>query len=197
MRSTAPMKAAKTGYIIISAIMIALGIFMIIMPQTSVSLVGTVCAIFMIVCGIIKLIGYFSKDLFRLTFQYDLIYGVLLIVLGAVMLLHPENLIKVICVVIGVAVLFDGLTKVQTAMDSKRFGLKYWWLIMAAAIFSCIIGAFMLFRPFDGAVAMAIMIGISLVIDGVTNLCTAITAIKIIDHQVPDVMEAEFREKEE
>lgn len=196
MRSTAPLKAAKTGYIIVSAIMILLGILMIIMPETSVSVIGTVCSIFMIIIGVIKLIGYFSKDLFRLAFQYDLIFGILLIILGAVMLLHPENLIKVICVVIGISILADGLIKIKTAMDSKSFGLKYWWLILAAAIISCVIGAFLLFRPFESAVTVAIIIGISLVADGAMNLCTAITAIKIIDHQRPDLIDADFVEKE-
>ena len=195
MRSTVPLKAAKTGYIIVSAIMILLGILMIIMPETSVSVIGTVCSIFMIIVGVIKLIGYFSKDLFRLAFQYDLIFGILLIILGAVMLLHPENLIKVICVVIGISILADGLIKIKTAIDSKTFGLKYWWLILAAAIISCVIGAFLLFRPFESAVTVAIIIGISLVADGAMNLCTAITAIKIIDHQRPDLIDADFDEK--
>lgn len=195
MRSTVPLKAAKTGYIIVSAIMILLGILMIIMPETSVSVIGTVCSIFMIIVGVIKLIGYFSKDLFRLAFQYDLIFGILLIILGAVMLLHPENLIKVICVVIGISILADGLIKIKTAIDSKTFGLKYWWLILAAAIISCVIGAFLLFRPFESAVTVAIIIGISLVADGAMNLCTAITAIKIIDHQRPDLIDADFVEK--
>lgn len=195
MRSTVPLKAAKTGYIIVSAIMILLGILMIIMPETSVSVIGTVCSIFMIIVGVIKLIGYFSKDLFRLAFQYDLIFSILLIILGAVMLLHPENLIKVICVVIGISILADGLIKIKTAMDSKTFGLKYWWLILAAAIISCVIGAFLLFRPFESAVTVAIIIGISLVADGAMNLCTAITAIKIIDHQRPDLIDADFVEK--
>ncbi|MFQ9732082.1 MAG: hypothetical protein ACLT8X_11075 [Mediterraneibacter faecis] len=36
--------------------------------------------------GIIKMIGYFSKDLYCLAFQYDLACGIFLIILGVVAL---------------------------------------------------------------------------------------------------------------
>ena len=36
--------------------------------------------------GIIKIIGYFSKDLYCLAFQYDFACGVFLIVLGMIVL---------------------------------------------------------------------------------------------------------------
>ncbi len=76
MRSTAPMRAAKTGYIIISAVLCVLGAVLIAFPDFSVSLLGVICGITMIVFGIVKLTGYFSKDLYRLAFQYDLTSGV-------------------------------------------------------------------------------------------------------------------------
>ena len=43
-----------------------------------------------------------------------------------------------ICVVLGVAVLADGLLKIQIALDSKRFGISKWWLILAVAFIACI-----------------------------------------------------------
>ena len=42
--------------------------------------------------GVIKLIGYFSDDLFCLAFQYDLGSGLALIVLGAIVIGCKERI---------------------------------------------------------------------------------------------------------
>ena len=65
MRSVAPMRTAKIGYIVISVLLCALGILLIAVPEFSVSAVGVICGAILIVFGIVRLVGYFSKDLYR------------------------------------------------------------------------------------------------------------------------------------
>ena len=93
MRSVAPMRTAKIGYIVISTLLCILGILLIVVPDFSISAVGAICGAMLIVFGIVRLVGYFSKDLYRLAFQYDLAFGIMMIALGAVMLLRPGSLI--------------------------------------------------------------------------------------------------------
>ena len=78
----------------------------------------------MIGFGAVKLMGYFSRDLYRLAFQFDLAYGILLIVLGLIVLVRPVQLVSFFCLVLGICILADGLFKIQAASDSKRFGLR-------------------------------------------------------------------------
>ena len=134
MRSVTPMKTAKTGYIILSALLCALGMTLILFPGFSASALGIVCGAVMILFGVVKLVGYFSRDLYRLAFQYDLACGCLLILLGLVMLLRPDSLLNFICVALGIYILTDGLFKIQIAMESRSFGIREWWMILAMAI---------------------------------------------------------------
>ena len=90
MRSVAPMKTAKIGYIVLSVALCVLGIILIAFPGFSASLFGILCGVVLIMFGGVKLVGYFSKDLYRLAFQYDLVFGILMIALGVGMLTHPE-----------------------------------------------------------------------------------------------------------
>ena len=135
MRSVKPMKAAKISYIVISSLLCAFGIVMMAMPQLSVTVVGTVLGIAMIVFGIVKLAAYFSKDLFRLAFQYDLAFGILLIALGVLVLLQPDGAMSFFCIVLGICVLTDGLFKIQIALDAKRFGIEKWWVVFILQLF--------------------------------------------------------------
>lgn len=92
----------------------------------------TALGIGMVVCGAVKLGGYFSRDLFRLAFQYDLAFGILLAAVGVITLCHPGEAMTFLCVMFGIPVLADGLFKIQVAVDAKRFGIGQWWLVLLA-----------------------------------------------------------------
>ena len=77
-RATGPLWAVKTGYIVISALFCVLGVVLFVMAERCVPWIGRALGIGMVVCGAVKLGGYFSRDLFRLAFQYDLAFGILL-----------------------------------------------------------------------------------------------------------------------
>ncbi len=186
MRSVIPMKAAKIGYIILSVLYCVLGILLITMPELSITALGILLGIGMIVFGIVKIVGYFSKDLFRLAFQYDLAFGGLLIALGIIVLVNPEHLLSFFCIVMGIAVLCDGLFKIQIAIDSKPFGIKTWWVILAFAIITVAAGILLIIRPAEAAHVLTIFLGISMLADGILNLIVALFTVKIIDHQLHD-----------
>lgn len=197
MRSTAPMRTAKIGYIAVSALMVLLGLALIIFPEISVSVLETVCGILFIVFGVIKLVGFFSKDLYRLAFQYDLVFGILMIVLGITMLVHPGSLANFICIALGVSILIDGLFRVQTSVEAKRFGIRTWWLIAVCGILAAVGALVLMFRPAESAPVLMVLVGISLVLEGILNLITVIVAVRIIKNQQPDVIYVETDESEE
>lgn len=194
MRSSAPMRAAKTGYIAVSLIYCILGLILVIHPDFSARLVGIVCGVCLIIFGAVKILGYCSKDLFRLAFQFDLAAGIMLIALGIIVMIKPDDIMNLLCVVLGISVLMEGLFKIQVAMDSKRFGIRRWWLIMAAAILSGVTGVLLVFRPDESMTFLLILLGLSLLCSGILNLITVLTAVKIVENQQPDVIEITAKE---
>ena len=184
------MRTAKIGYIAVSALMVLLGLALIIFPEISVSVLETVCGILFIVFGVIKLVGFFSKDLYRLAFQYDLVFGILMIVLGITMLVHPGSLANFICIALGVSILIDGLFRVQTSVEA-------WWLIAVCGILAAVGALVLMFRPVESAPVLMVLVGISLVLEGILNLITVIVAVRIIKNQQPDVIYVETDESEE
>jgi uncharacterized membrane protein HdeD (DUF308 family) len=199
MRSVAPMKIAKIGYIVVSVLFCIAGILFIALPEISTKIVGIEIGIAAIVFCIVKLIGYFSKDLYRLAFQFDLEFGILMVVLGTIVLFNPKNVMAFIAAAFGIAILFDGLFKIRIALDSKRFGIKDWWLILSLAIIAGIIGVALIFDSAFGAGVLTILIGVSFLSEGILNLYTVIRTVLIVKNQVPDFVETdtiEFFEKD-
>ena len=191
MRSVAPMKTAKIGYIVMSVLFCVLGVVLLCTPGVSALWIGRLLGIGLILFGAIKLVGYFSRDLFRLAFQYDLAFGLLLMVLGIVTLSHPGDALSFLCVMFGIPVLADGLFKIQIAMDSRQFGIRNWWLVLVLAALTCVVGVVLVFRPMTGVRALTALMGLSLLCDGVLNLSVALCTVKIVDYQRPDVIETD------
>ena len=193
-RSVAPMKIAKFGCIAISVLICAVGIFFIAVPDTSAKIIGILVGISAVLFGIIRIVGCLSKDLYRLAFQYDMEAGILLVVLGGIILINPGNLMSFICIVIGIAALIDGIFKIRISLDSKKFGIKSWWAIMALAAVTAVIGAVLIFDSSTSAALLTVFLGISLLAEGLLNLYTVITTVRIIKNQQPDIIEAEYYE---
>ena len=186
------IQAAKLGYILLSVALCALGGVLIAVPDFSAALLCRLVGVTMLLFGAVKIIGYCSKDLYRLAFQFDLAFGILLIALSVVILIRPENMMSFLCIVLGIAILADGLFKIQTALDARRFGLRTWWLILSLAIIAGVIGAVLVFRPTESARIVTMLLGMSLLAEGILNLCVALCAVKIIRHQQPDVIEIDI-----
>lgn len=171
-------RTAKIGYTVISILLGSLGLVLMLRPDLSVLLAARICGGIFAVFGIFRLIGYFSRDLFRLAFQYDLAFGILLLSLGAWMLFRPVSAVHFLCAVIGIYILADGLMKIQIAMDAKYFGLRPWYWIFAAAVPACAAGLLLLLRPSDGARLMTVLLGASLLLEGLLNLLTVHLTVK-------------------
>ena len=197
MRSTAPMRIAKIGYIGISVLLTALGICLICAPDISVRAVGIVCGVTLIVFGVVKLVGYFSRDLFRLAFQYDLASGILTVLIGTALLIRPVRAMTLMCSLIGILVLADSLFKTQISIDARTFGVRQWWLILASAILAGVFGFLLILRPDESVQVMTVLYGITLLWEGLLNICTMLITVKIIRHQRPDVIEGEYKERED
>lgn len=196
-RSVVPMKVAKYGYIAISIIFCLVGIALIAFPAPSARTIAVFFGVAMIVFGAVRLVGYFSRDLFRLAFQFDLQFGILLIIMGAITLMKPDDMMNFLCISMGVCILVDCLFKTRIAMDAKRFGIRQWWLTMGMAVITGIIGLLLAFRPSEALNVIVTLLGVSLLSEGILNLSVAVSLVKIVNHQKPDVIDAEFYDLED
>ena len=92
-----------------------------------------------------------------------------MIALGIMVILEPNNVIDTICVAIGIAFLTDGLLKIQIAIDARSFGIKQWWLVLSMAILAVVVGILLVFRTAESVRTLMVLLGISLLADGILN----------------------------
>lgn len=172
------IKAVKRGYLLSSAAFCAAGIFLLFYPEISALALCHLTGGLLILFGVMKLWGYWSKDLYRLAFQFDLAFGLLSLVVGLLMVIHPADVIQLLYFAIGIVALADGLFKLQTALDAKRFGIEKWWLIGAAALLTSLFGLLLMLHPFKNGTRLLSLVGLTLFVEGLLNLCVGVCTVK-------------------
>lgn len=197
MHPIKPIQTAKTGYIIISLLLCILGIVIIIYPAISGNALCILIGAMLICYGVFKVIGYLSKDLFRIAFQFDLAFGLLIVAVGLIMILRPTHIITLGNFVLGFIILSDGLFKVQIAIDSKKFGIRKWWLIAILAFIAITLGILLMIDPFTNTNLLMTLLGSALLAEGILNFCVMLFTVKIIKNQYPEVNINEYEFKEE
>lgn len=175
------LKRTKLAYSILSIVLIVIGIYLIIRPQTAMLTVCRVLGVVLMFYGIIRLLGYFSHDMYQLAFQFDLAMGIFSLVAGCIFLFRTEWIAELIPAFIGVIVLIDAVFKIQTSLDAKKFGISKWWLILILAVIAGALGAMLLVIPLKVVEFVMVLIGINLVIDGVLNFWVVHDTVRMID----------------
>ena len=191
MKHNQTIRSVRLAYLLLSAGVCLLGVVLIAAPEISARVLCRLGGGLLALFGVVKILGYCSRDLYRLAFQYDLAFGILLIILGCLMLFHTAPVLSLICALVGLWVLLDGLLKIQVAIDARRFGLGKWWLILTAAIPSGILGFVLLFRPSENVRVLTVLLGVSLVAEGVLNLITVLTAVRRTQKIFPEIIDSD------
>lgn len=165
------VKSAKIINVISAALMSLAGLLLLVIPTLEVSyaqriLFGCLFGL----TGAAKLFGYFSNDLYRLAFQFDFAIGVFCELLVVLIFLLPETTFNFLPALVSVYILLDGLLKLQTSLDARRFGMRRWLIILLTALLLCLGGIFAVYTRFADLLHSVAIVGAVLIADGLENI---------------------------
>lgn len=106
---------------------------------------------------------------------------------GSLFFILYRVIVSVIPTVIGVLIFINGLTKLQTALDARRINKdkSLWMIIMAVIVI--IVGAFAIINPFGLSGLVLRVLGIILMISGITDLVSFVILNKKIKNHIKDM----------
>ena len=134
------LKELKWEAILTGVLYILLGIVALVIPETMQKTLGYLIGIVLIVAGLVSIICYLLRDARENYYHNEFVFGILGIVLGAVVLYKVEIVISLIPFILGVLVLCSGCSKLQDAIDLKRLGYGSWLGLLIVAAINIILG---------------------------------------------------------
>lgn len=172
------LKGVKWTYLLFSALWLLAGLALLIWPKFSSEVICIVLGILCLLYGVVKLFGYFSKDPYRLAFQFDLALGILCLVLGLVLIFCSRTLLSLLPVIVGIYAVVSGVFKLQTAFEAKRFGMGKWWSMLLLSLLTIVLGVILIIRPFGTAMLAIRFMGLAIIMSGVEDLTATAYTVK-------------------
>lgn len=173
------LRFARDGYILMSAAFYAAAVLYMLLPEIPPKLLCITSGVFLLLYGVIKVVGFFAKDLYCLAFQYDLAEGVALMLLGAAVLAFGTRSVPYLTVGLGWLALLEGLLKVQMSRDAKGFGLETWKRILTAGLVTAVLSAALIFCAASHAPGQRLLAGLTMLSLGIMDQCVVHDTVKL------------------
>ncbi|MDE7246842.1 MAG: DUF308 domain-containing protein [Lachnospiraceae bacterium] len=164
------LKKIKTNVVISSLVCVILGLVLVIRPGLSMRIVCTAVGVVLIVTGVTRMIDYFAARDGSMYSQINLIFGVILAVVGVWIAMKPDKVMAIIPIIAGIVIVIHGLHNVKQAMELWRDKYDKWWVACIMGVLTVGLGVLLICRPFTAIDTVVMMIGIFLIYDGLSNI---------------------------
>ena len=187
------IKAFKVENILTALLYVALGVVLIMFPESIAKTLIYTIATIVIAVGVIKIISYFLKREQAGYSNAGIVSGLIFIVIGLFILTSTKIIISVIPFVMGVCILISAYSVLQLSKytNEKNRGM------LLAAIVTFILGIVLIFNPFRAAKWMIRLVGICIAFTGASDLITGIYFYRKMRDYIKDMeaLEQDYVEK--
>ena len=201
------IKKYLTATIISSIILIALGFLLIFKARDVMFTLSYVVGAILVALGTVAIIKFLEKAKKQEPTELEAIYGLISIVLGIVVISHPQAIASIVPIVLGIGIIINSANKFDYSLQLKAAKISVWKSTMLIAIISTLCGIVLLFNPFAAAEAATKVIGVFIIVYALLDIISAFTVRKTVNHvstafkqidvQDADVVEEEVEEEKE
>jgi uncharacterized membrane protein HdeD (DUF308 family) len=150
--------------IIVDVLFVVLGIFLVADPELSTKVSGMLIGLVLIVSGIYEIIQFILNIDTTFIFTFKLVYGILSIIMGALIISDPFSVANFLTIMVGIWLLISAGIKGTIALQLKYFKEETWLFNLVIAILTIVLGLLLLINPFNGYIILSTYAGIMLVV---------------------------------
>lgn len=176
--STATLaKRAVEWSVVLSIAMIAAGLVALIVPATAGSTVTALAGWLLIFSGIAHFIFGWER---RTTgvLGWELLVGVLYIVVGCYVLLHLQAALATLAVVLGIYLCAEAILEFLLAYRMRPLPGSGW---LAVDGFVTLLLASLMWRTWSAPWAIGVLVGISMLVSGISRLALSLAAGRVVE----------------
>ena len=138
-----------------SIVLLILGILLLIVPGGIVTTIIRVFGFVILGLGILSIVNSVKCK----SQEIELVYGILIAILGLVFISNPYVIAGIIPFILGVWIIVKSAFKLQLVVALKKTNSKEYIKPLAVNIITLILGLILIFNPFKGAETIIRIIG--------------------------------------
>ena len=161
------LKSLKWNLILAALAYVALGVVLLVWPDTTGSVLCTLLGSLLLGYGIFQIIGFFTRgDEGWSGGAVYLLAGLCAVALGVFALSSPEKVLSILPIALGAVVVVDSCMSLKRAFQLKALGMERWWLAVLLAVVTLLFGLVVMFNPFQSALLVTRIVGGVLIYQG-------------------------------
>jgi len=149
--------------------LVALGVLCIMYPGGTLLSLAWLFGIIFIIGGCTQMGAWAATRAFMPRSGLMFFSALLQIILGCLMLFHPAPVMVALPFIFAFWLLFEGIDIAIGSFDFKLVGFRKWWIIFFLGILAACFGTYCLFNPNVSVETIAWLVGIGIILDGVSN----------------------------
>ena len=154
--------------IVTSVVILVLGIFLFIQPDTIIRIVSIIFGGIILIPGITSLIDYFKNKN-----QSSLITGIITMIIGMILIINTELVASILPFILGIYFIVNGINRLQYALELRKQRINSTSsLVFPILIIVC--GILFIINPFGGALAITKVMGIFMILYALLDLSNSI-----------------------
>ena len=161
------IKSIRNNMIIASIFLLVLGVAFIVWPGEAARVLARVVAVAISVIGAFEFIIFIIGKNRGFIDISAAVTGVLLLALGVFLIVKPDTLLNFFNIIFGIIVLIIGLDHIFQAIFIIRHIRGLWWISLLVGIAAALMGVIIIINPFSAVNTAMILIGITMVIEGI------------------------------
>lgn len=163
-------------WFITSVILVFFGFYLLFNPELALTTLTLWIGLFVLLGGVLALtgLGYERSGLLLFDGIIGIVFGLLL--LSTSMFDAAEVMIVLF---FGLWILFRGLNKIIQAIRARKDGLSGWYIILIMGILEIIFGVIAFINPIIAVFAIAVIIGLDLIVSGIASIAALAVARKM------------------
>lgn len=164
------IKKLGTNSMLISALLIIFSVFLIFNPVETLNFLIIAFGVILVVNGLMHIISYFSiKNDFR-AFSFELVQGIVSIIIGFVFIMRTEEASMLLPLILGAWIIIESIMKFQLAFNLRDVPNSHWVMMLVFSIITAALGVVILLNPFSTTIAITTLGGVLLLLTEVINL---------------------------
>lgn len=123
----------KIGWtsILTSIVFLVVGLIIAYHPETTFKFVSYIMGVVIIIIGAIRLVEYFKERKDYEAYNYDLVYGIVSILLGIIVIICNSFIEAFLRIAIGIWIIYSGVMRIPAGIQLKKIGAnKSAWITM-------------------------------------------------------------------
>lgn len=164
------LRKIKANVVVSSLLCVGLGFVLVIWPGMSMQIVCTAIGVVLILTGVLKIAEYFIMKDGSLYAQTNLIFGIVLTVVGVWITVKPDQVLAIIPIIVGIVIIIHGIRKMQQAVALHKNRYDKWWVALILGLLTAGLGVLLICEPFAALDTVVMLIGFFLIYDGFSDI---------------------------